>query len=1167
MLIILTHVHFSVQASQNTPLTYEWTNLRSDTAKISYSFSKAIWYGGTGYLHIKANGTGVYEDTKTTTATITIPEGFSATVYVCGDDRNPIPNGWFVQGKYLRLYVDGKNVYELGKEYWFSRCYSKAATLGPGTHSFVLTAYISVKVTSNSDVERDVAYAAMEIRNEGGGSVQAISHGAEAVLDGIVTHSFAFRLPEIIGVEKINWKVAWNGMENKGDGAPGSVQTVSFIGLNRGSWAFTSSVVIKIGDQVPSIEPTDGFSVDAFYSGGSEKIGAHDVSVAINNGDEVGFTSGKYLVTNIEYLGLDISGHTSIDGLDVWANSGSEVRWAQKVRFYEADGWVVEEAIKGIETGSCMVKVIGGGEFSRKISFASKNRVDELILSVKTPYVTLHFDSMRAEPVGPAELGLHRPGEVVELKVKTSDCLGEYSRIDVYRVSESSFGTKEYSYGPVTGVYRGINCTIGENAIFKIRWSSYSLRIAGVSGGALREGKYWTQSGSRVDVKVLAYYSDDGSPVVDARIRDSDGNEAFTGLDGVAKFSYLKSDCECRLTYAVVDGQGNELSIEVDITIVFTSIRLEALNINGEFFEGSYYFCNDATASIVVKALYSHSLTPVVGALAEFKPSSSSASTDSNGHTSLRLTGRDKAYDGEFEVSDGIVSGSTNLRIIFTRVVLEASEKNLVGMPGEDVEVIVRARLTYNDMMLSGLRIRWIEGREVKETPASFRLKIPEGSSQASFEAVGFLSCVEPCMVEISSKAMKPQPGYPNGTNQMMTPDAIIGDNRSYKFMLNIMDLLNITIPKVLWYRNGSIAYGVEVGVVSLNGTIIKSDMVSERGVSFSWTESKPGIYHYVVRPLGKEIDGGILSIEAIFTAFKIIPNYILDLNDTHMVVLTAFWAHNNSPVEGLPVHTILSGQRAISGEDGALMLSLKDSSYNSSCIERVVVLKEDAHPSGIWRTLGDCYVKIVKLSWHGIVFTGDQYRFDVLMRMGSEGGEVDIPLEARVEGHSPRISSSIRILSIKSENLSMTIFIKPTENFSLTEALALRIERADYDGNKVIVGVRSLAGNFTIRNVIVGILNSTLRRPLGDLQPGSYLETALDLPEGFEANPIIIMAYSENTIPHAVKVWIKQGNNFLPFISIIPFLVALALRLRKRDGDKSGKEDMKNPQRKTFGT
>jgi len=85
------------------PSSYSWSNLRTDSVSIAYYVDERAWYGGTGYLHIKANGLGVYSDTKTATAVVTIPEGLSASVYVCGDDRFPPPDGWTVLEKYLRL--------------------------------------------------------------------------------------------------------------------------------------------------------------------------------------------------------------------------------------------------------------------------------------------------------------------------------------------------------------------------------------------------------------------------------------------------------------------------------------------------------------------------------------------------------------------------------------------------------------------------------------------------------------------------------------------------------------------------------------------------------------------------------------------------------------------------------------------------------------------------------------------------------------------------------------------------------------------------------------------------------------------------------------------------------------------------------------------------------
>lgn len=1138
------------------PSSYSWTNLRTDTVEINYSFSKSIWYGGTGYLHIDARrGQGTYSDTKSIKAIVTIPEGSSAEVYVCGDDHLPIPGGWTVEDKYLNLYVDGKRVYWLGREYWWAKCYSKAATLSPGKHEVLLVISITVKVSSNFG-EYDLHYAAMDIRLSGSGTIMAESHNAKAILDGAATHTFVFRLPQATGVGNINWRARWSGIEKTGGGAPGSIQTVSFTGVNRGFWIFTTPIVVRVGDNTPSVRPTDGYSISAVYNEGSQNVGILKAAVAVSNGDEVGFSSGEYLVTNIEYLGMNIAGCTSVEGLNAWANSGSNVNWTQKIRFYSADGWIIEDVGKGVETGLCMLKKIGGGTFSRRVSFSSKNRVDGLTLTIEVPEATLHFDSMRAEPVGPTDLGLRRFGETVELKVKTSDCLGEYSRIDTYSVSESTLGVKSYIFSPVTAVYRNITSTTGGNVTFTIRWSSYKLTVKAVSGGVLRNGKYWAKSGSKVEVTVLVYYSDDGSPASGIRISDSDGGVVLTGSDGIAKFSYIKNDREAHLIYVVVDENGNRLSDEESVIIVFTDIKLEVLSVDGVFFEESFYLCNDAVTTIAVKTVYTYSLAPVPSILVKFKPSSSSALTSSDGIALLRLTGRDRAYEGRIEASDGFLEASVNLRIVFTSVFLEPSSKTFSGIPGEEVEVTVQARLTFNRMLLKGVKIQWVEGNIVEETPALFRLTIPEkGFSKASFEVAGFLTCTEPCIVTLFSNGVKF--GEPNATSPTVILNGFLENNYSYRAMLNIMDLLNITIPKVVWYGNGSIAYGVTIGVVSSNGTVIRSSVVSSSGVGFNWTESKPGVYHYVVKALNEDVGGDVLSIEAVFTAFNITSNYILDFNDTHLFFATAYWAHNNSPAIGLPVHTALSKQRMVSDKDGRIALPLKDSDYNTSCVERILVLKQDAHPSRIWRTIGDCSIRIVKLDWYGLMLTGDQYGFNALLNLESAEDEVNMSFRVRVEGYSPEVLSSIRVLQIKSDNSSMTIFIKPLNNVSFREMFALRIERVEYSDNRISVRIRSLASNLTVRNVKIRVANSTLEKTVGDLEPSSYSEIALELTEEL-TNPVVLIACSENTIPHVVKVWKTPSVNFFTFISVTPFLAALALRLRNRNNNSNQSKNRK---------
>ncbi|MEM2946566.1 MAG: hypothetical protein QXI87_09540 [Thermoproteota archaeon] len=383
----LNPLHNRLSASP-APSSYSWTGLQTSTITITYFVEERIWHGGTGYLHITANAPGKHSDAKQATAVVTIPQGVSAGVYVCGDDRNPVPDGWTVQEKYLRVYVDGVKAYGLGKEYWWAHCYSKAATLGPGTHEVKLLIGVTVNVSSNLG-ERDVAYAAMEIRLEGAGRVVAETHVAEAMLDGDATHVFTFTLPQLFGVRNISWRAVWKGFEKTGFGTPGSAQKAVFQGINRDCWVFTSPVVIKVGEPAPSVSAGEGYVIDAVYSEGYGEAGIRKVAVAISNGDEVGFTTGKYLVTEIRRE-TKVNGGTLI-GSAVWTNSGSTIMFNQTIRYYASNGWVAEKVRGGVETGSGTVKAFEELNISRKVGFSSKNRSDELKLTVSIPQLTLVF--------------------------------------------------------------------------------------------------------------------------------------------------------------------------------------------------------------------------------------------------------------------------------------------------------------------------------------------------------------------------------------------------------------------------------------------------------------------------------------------------------------------------------------------------------------------------------------------------------------------------------------------------------------------------------------------------------------------------------------------------------------------------------------------------------
>ena len=195
---------FNRPLASAAPSSYSWPNLRTDTVSITFSVRENIWSSGTGDLIVKTHNSGTFSDTKSTTATVTVPEGVYASVYVCGDDRytrmSKPCDKWYPSEKWLRVYVDGAVVYELGKEYWWAHCYSRAATLGPGTHEVKLVIYASVASYCDSGGgEWYVGQGFLDIQVEGGGSAQASSHSAEATLDSTVAHSFTFTLPQITG--------------------------------------------------------------------------------------------------------------------------------------------------------------------------------------------------------------------------------------------------------------------------------------------------------------------------------------------------------------------------------------------------------------------------------------------------------------------------------------------------------------------------------------------------------------------------------------------------------------------------------------------------------------------------------------------------------------------------------------------------------------------------------------------------------------------------------------------------------------------------------------------------------------------------------------------------------------------------------------------------------
>ncbi len=259
---------------------------------------------------------------------------------------------------------------------------------------------ITINVSSNAYLERDIAYACMDIRLEGSGTIQAESHVAEAALDGEANHVFTFRLPGVSGVGNMSWRAVWKGVEKTGYGTPGSIQRVVLEGVNRDNWVFTSPVVIRVGDSVPSVGAGEGYSIDAAYDEGSGEVGVRKISVAISNGDEVGFTSARYLVTEIK-RDTRVAGGTLI-GSEIWANSGSTISFNQTISYYCSNGWITERIRGGVETGSATVKAFEELNVSRRVSFSSKNRSDGLELTTRLSKLTLVFTHIKisAERVG-----------------------------------------------------------------------------------------------------------------------------------------------------------------------------------------------------------------------------------------------------------------------------------------------------------------------------------------------------------------------------------------------------------------------------------------------------------------------------------------------------------------------------------------------------------------------------------------------------------------------------------------------------------------------------------------------------------------------------------------------------------------------------------------------
>jgi hypothetical protein len=133
----------------------------------------------------------------------------------------------------------------------------------------------------------------------------------------------------------------------------------------------------------PSVGVGEGYAIDATYDEGSGEVGIRRIAVAISNGDEVGFTSARYLVTEIKRETRVVGG--TLIGSEIWTNSGSTISFNQTISYYSSSGWVTEKIRGGVETGSAVVKAFEELNVSRRVSFSSKNRSDELELTTRLP--------------------------------------------------------------------------------------------------------------------------------------------------------------------------------------------------------------------------------------------------------------------------------------------------------------------------------------------------------------------------------------------------------------------------------------------------------------------------------------------------------------------------------------------------------------------------------------------------------------------------------------------------------------------------------------------------------------------------------------------------------------------------------------------------------------
>ncbi|MEM3103904.1 MAG: hypothetical protein QXD69_00160 [Candidatus Bathyarchaeia archaeon] len=923
-----------------SPSYYTWNNLDKNTLEVKVTYIRQVYEYTAEYVfyHYQVSH---YACSHWDNIQINWDYGVLQIKYDNGQSANE---------KSLNLFLDGNVVYQLGGRNWGSTDFIDICNISKGSHE------VGLFIAGLGSVAPSVTIRVIEKKIL---TVHADEHSATCYKDSdTATHVFKFTIPQISEYpNKIEWTAKWGSASSSGWENPsmmGKQKTLSFNSDNFDYWRFKDSVVVRVGGPPPGVEPTyAGWHIDAYYCEDSSSVGLKEVAVAISDGNNVGYRSAKYLVTDIKLHDLQATGHTGRNywdrgenTFDIWANVGSEVQWKFIVTYYAFKGnnsqWCYDSTpLRRFGRNSCGVESFSD-TYITTVQFYSKGKMSSLELTI-TCNLKIHFDALKAIPIdayvmthrGRINLSLRKTSEreayveankkhTLYLGIKTVDVLGEVPQVDYtyYSVTSNGSGRVTYTYSP-SGNYKGITAVEGL-ACVTVRWVWFRLSYVVYGASRLSGDEYWVDCAkSGATVEVYVQFEDTGEYAKGVSVFDCCGNTIITDSTGKATFSYWKSDKKIYYYYYV-----NEYSYYDDydcwsdaksVTIVYTRILLTVTVENAVFFNGKYFALNGTNVKLKVNAKYSHDGSRVSGASVYFF--NLSRTTDSGGNVEFILCSSDEEISSKVYASKWVISGQTdNLAIVFTGVSLIPFRANepcyeIEDSPGASSNITLKAYLTYNKGFANGLDVKWVQGNAIRKTPASFMLNMPLSPTTATFELINFLPC-KPVNVRLIPKTVE--------LSLSSVENAVL---RNGKYWNRSHSVIRVKLKASYLYCNSPIA-GIVIKDSEGNSAIVDSNGFAEFSYSYSDREFSPVYTAYDDRgyALGK-LQGPTLVFSRISlntsanNAFYFKGIYYAANGANVTIFIKAFYSHSGEPASNATI--TLFGSSSKADESGIVSFTL----------------------------------------------------------------------------------------------------------------------------------------------------------------------------------------------------------------------------------------------------